>query len=68
MNDYAEEGLLERIAAAEKAVIHPLMMRTLDVAGVRRDTFAINGVSLLRQTYQSAKLRILINGKVRWSR
>jgi NAD+ kinase len=65
MNDYVEEGLLERIAAAEKAVIHPLMMRTLDAAGVRREAFAINEVSLLRQTYQSAKLRISINGKVR---
>jgi NAD+ kinase len=65
MNDYAEEGLQERIAAAEEAVIHPLTMRTLDAGGVRREAIAINEVSLLRQTYQTAKLRILINGKVR---
>ena len=26
MNDYDEDGLLERIAAAEQAVIHPLVM------------------------------------------
>jgi NAD+ kinase len=65
MNDYAEEGLLERIAAAEKAVIHPLTMRTQSAAGERREAIAINEVSLLRQTYQSAKVRILINGKVR---
>jgi NAD+ kinase len=32
---------------------------------VSREAFAINEVSLLRQTYQSAKLRLTINGKVR---
>jgi NAD+ kinase len=65
MNDYAEEGLLERIAAAEKAVIHPLVMRARDADGQRHEAIAINEVSLLRQTYQSAKLRILVDGKAR---
>jgi NAD+ kinase len=65
MNDYAEEGLLERIAAAEKAVIHPLVMTARDAAGARHEAIAINEVSLLRQTYQSAKLRILVDGRVR---
>jgi NAD+ kinase len=66
MNDYAEEGLLERIAAAEKAVIHPLVMTARDAAGkLHERIIAFNEVSLLRQTYQSAKLRILIDGKVR---
>jgi NAD+ kinase len=65
MNDYAESGLLERIAAAEKAVIHPLVMRARDAAGTVHEAIAINDVYLLRQTYQSAKLRILIDGKVR---
>ena len=65
MNDYAEDGLFERIAAAEKAVIHPLVMTARDAAGQRHEAIAINEVSLLRQTYQSAKLRILIDGKVR---
>jgi NAD+ kinase len=65
MNDYDESGLLERIAAAEKAVIHPLMMRARDAAGAVHEAIAINDVYLLRQTYQTAKLRILIDGKVR---
>ncbi|MEJ0065563.1 MAG: NAD kinase [Caulobacteraceae bacterium] len=65
MNNYDEAGLLERIAAAEHAVIHPLMMRARDAAGIQHESLAINEVSLLRQTYQSAKLRILIDGKVR---
>jgi len=65
MNDYAEEGLLERIGAAEKAVIHPLVMTVRDAAGKRHEAIAINEVSLLRQTYQSAKLRLLVDGRVR---
>ncbi len=65
MNDYAEEGLLERIAAAEKAEIHPLVMRVRDAAGRQQEAIAINEVSLLRQTYQSAKLRILVDGRAR---
>ncbi len=30
MNDYQEEGLLDRIRAAELAIIHPLRMRAID--------------------------------------
>ena len=65
MNDYAEAELPQRIAAAEKAVIHPLVMKFRDAHRQLHEAVAINEVSLLRQTYQSAKLRILINGKVR---
>ena len=65
MNTYDEAGLLERIGGAEKAVIHPLVMNTLDAAGATHEALAINEVSLLRQTYQTAKLRISIDGKVR---
>jgi NAD+ kinase len=65
MNNYEEEGLLERIAAAEKAVIHPLVMKARDARGAVHQALAINEVSLLRQTFQTAKLRILIDGKQR---
>ena len=65
MNEYSEDDLLERINAAERAVIHPLRMRTADVRGEEHEALAINEVSLLRQTRQTAKLRISIDGKVR---
>ena len=65
MNDYNEDALLERIGAAEKATIHPLVMTTLDSAGHERRALAINEVSLLRETRQTAKLRVLIDGKTR---
>ena len=65
MNDFSEERLLERIAAAERAVIHPLEMTAHDISGVEHSGLAINEVSLLRQTRQTAKLRLSIDGKVR---
>jgi NAD+ kinase len=65
MNDYAEDDLLERINQAERAVIHPLAMTAVDIAGRTHRALAINEVSLLRQTRQTAKLRIAIDGKVR---
>jgi len=65
MNDYEEDSLLERINAAEQAVIHPLAMTAIDANGQSHTALAINEVSLLRQTRQTAKLRIMIDDKVR---
>lgn len=65
MNEYSEEGLLERINAAEPTVVHPLRMVAADVHGGVHRGLAFNEVSLLRQTRQTAKLRISIDGKVR---
>jgi NAD+ kinase len=65
MNEYAEGDLHERLAAAEVTVIHPLMMRARDEVGRIYRHRAINEVSLFRQTYQAARLRILVDGKER---
>ena len=65
MNDYHEAKLQERIAAAEQAIIHPLSMTAIDADGVTHTALAINDVSLLRETRQTAKLRIIIDGRPR---
>ncbi len=65
MNDYSEDGLIERINAAERTVIYPLVMRAICHDGSEVKALAINEVSLLRQTHQTAKLRIVIDGKPR---
>jgi len=65
MNDYAEDDLTQRIATAERAVIHPLSMLALDRRRVQHRGVAINEVSLLRETRQTAKLCVSIDGKVR---
>jgi NAD+ kinase len=65
MNEYAADGLLERVAAAQEEVIHPLAMRATRRSGTVQEALAINEVSLLRQGPQAAKLRISVDGKVR---
>ena len=65
MNEYSEDGLLERINAAERTTVHPLRMVAADVQGALHRALAFNEVSLLRQTRQTAKLRISIDGKIR---
>jgi NAD+ kinase len=65
MNEYDETQLIERVNAALPAYIHPLVMTATDAAGAGHRALAINEVSMLRQTAQTAKLRISIDGKVR---
>ncbi len=65
LNDYRENGLLERLENAEPTVIHPLRMTAHDMKGAKHEALAINEVSLFRQVYQAAKLRITVDGKVR---
>ena len=64
-NDYHPEDLGERLRRAEINTIHPLGMRAMDKDGKLRSGLAINEVHLFRETYQAAKLRITIDGKVR---
>ena len=65
MNEYLEDGLPERLKAAVKQVIHPLEMSATGVDGTTTIKLAINEVSLLRQSPQTAKLRIMVDGKER---
>jgi NAD+ kinase len=65
MNEYQEGGLRERLAAAQPSIIHPLLMRATDRAGNVSTARAINEVSMLRQTYQAAKMRVEIDGRER---
>ena len=65
MNEYAEDDLLARIAAAEETVTNPLALLAGTVEGGEYRALAINEVSLLRAGSQAAKLRISVNGRVR---
>ena len=51
MNEYEEDGLLERLAGAEMTCIHPLSMQATDHAGNAHTRLAINEVSLFRETH-----------------
>src|SRR5246500_3546750 len=65
MNEFSTHDLRTRLAAAKESVIHPLLMRATDVHGVVHLHHAINEVYLYRQTYQAARLRILIDERER---
>jgi NAD+ kinase len=65
MNEFYSDDLPERLAKARVTVIHPLLMRAHDDDGDTIEFHAFNEVSLFRQSYQAARLRILIDGKER---
>ena len=65
MNAYREDALPERLKSAQAASLQPLRMRATDAAGEVHQALAINEVSLLRETRQAAKIRILVDGKER---
>jgi NAD+ kinase len=65
MNEYRTDSLIERLAAAERSTIHPLRMDARDKSGKTHEALAINEVSLFRESYQAAKLRIAVDGTVR---
>jgi len=65
MNEFNVEGLVNRLAEAEEAVINPLSMSAETMDGMTHSELAINEVSLLRAGPQAAKLRISIDGRVR---
>ena len=67
MNEYGEDDLLERVSNAKLSVIHPLKMQAENVAGEKLNALAINEVHLFRQTAQSARLSITVDGKERLS-
>jgi len=65
MNEFSTHDLQARLAAARESLINPLLMRATDVHGAVHLHHAINEVALFRQSYQAARLRILIDGKER---
>ncbi|MCZ2328343.1 NAD kinase [Bartonella sp. F02] len=65
MNEFREKDLPKRIATAHKKEIHPLRMIAYTENQEYVKALAINEVSLFRQSYQAAKIRISIDDKVR---
>ena len=65
MNEYSPDDLPQRLSKAHVTVIHPLLMRAHDGDGGMVEFHAFNEVSLFRQTYQAARLRVLIDGEER---
>ena len=66
MNRYdGHFSLRERLAEAKEIAVLPLLMEALTQDGQHRSFYAINEVSLLRETRQTAKIEISVNDRVR---
>jgi NAD+ kinase len=61
----SSRSLAERIARAKPLTITPLAMTATTGSGKQETFCAINEVSLLRETRQTARLEVSVNGKVR---
>ncbi|MEH6789666.1 NAD kinase [Parasphingorhabdus sp.] len=64
MNNWHLDDLQERLAKARAFKVKPLKMEVETISGASFTLPAINEVSLLRETRQTAKLEIEINGRV----
>ncbi|PLK27803.1 NAD kinase [Novosphingobium sp. TH158] len=60
--------IAERVARAREVAVVPLEMRAVTNTGREHRYYAINEVSLLRETRQTAKLEVKVNGKVRMAK
>ncbi|MGN0904136.1 MAG: NAD kinase [Alphaproteobacteria bacterium] len=63
MNQYREDNLPERIRAAMHVTLYPLTMDATAANGKTKRALALNEVSLLRQSRQTADIRISIDGQ-----
>lgn len=57
--------IAQRVAEAHRVPVSPLCMDAINQSGEKFSYYAINEVSLLRETRQTAKLEVRINGRVR---
>jgi NAD+ kinase len=64
MNEWDLENLQKRLAKAKAFAVPPLVMTATTVRGDRSSDYAINEVSLLRETRQTAGIEISVNGRV----
>ena len=64
MNHWRPDGLAERLAAARPTTITPITMTATTVTGEVHRLPAINEVSLLRETRQTAWIEVTVSGRV----
>ncbi len=64
MNEWRLDGLRERVNRARAFSVSPLRMDAVTVSGETFTSPAINEVSLLRETRQTAWVEVTVNGRV----
>ncbi len=67
MNTFSADDLPARLSRTQATSLHPLRMTATTRDGRHHESLALNEVSLLRQLRQAAKIRIMVDGRVRLS-
>lgn len=65
MNAFRSKGLIDRIEKAKTITLHPLHMVAKTTDGKKYKAYAINEVSLLRETSQAAHIQISVDGHIK---
>ena len=65
MNTFKEAGLLQRLRRARQVSLTPLRMLAINTRGSRHEVIAINEVSLLRSSRQTARVAVSVDGRKR---
>ena len=65
MNEYNIDNLENRLSNAQLTKLRPLVMKTLTPRGQEVKAIAINEISIRREKYQAAKLKVFIDNEVR---
>ena len=68
LNQYRATGLPARIKHARQVMLTPLRMLAVNGRGGRHEVTAINEVSLLRSSRQTARIAVAVDGKHAHSR
>jgi NAD+ kinase len=64
MNEWRIDGLIERLGRAKSFTVSPLEMKAVTVDGEIVSHHAINEVSLLRETRETAWIEVSVSGRV----
>lgn len=65
LNRFEPDELPDRLLAAQEHLLHPLLMTATAVDGERISALAFNEVAMLRNSQQSANIRLFVNGRER---
>jgi len=65
LNQYRASGLTQRIRKARSVTLTPLRMVATNARGQRHEVTAINEVSLLRSSRQTARIAVSVDGMMR---
>ena len=65
MNEYSIDNLDSRLVKAQLTKLRPLVMKTLTPTGQEVKAIAINEISIRREKYQAAKLKVIIDDEIR---